>query len=51
MLVGSGQHEDSADAPAPHCQDDLQRVHILQHAGESGLPAGQDNQSGRNGPP
>ncbi len=45
--AGSSQHEDTADAPAPHCEDDLQRVHVLQHPGAGRLTPCQDNQSGQ----
>ena len=45
--LGSSQHEDAADAPAAHRQDDLQRVHLLQHAREGCLAARQDHKSGR----
>ncbi len=45
--AGSSQHEDTADAPAPHCEDDLQRVHVLQHPGAGRLTPCQDNKSGQ----
>ena len=44
--VGPCQHEDPVDAAAAHREDDLQRVHLLQHAGARRLPTRQDNQSG-----
>jgi hypothetical protein len=43
---GSGQYEDPADAVVAHCQDDLQRLHLLQHAGACGLSSRQNYKSG-----
>jgi hypothetical protein len=45
-MTGSGKYENSADAAAAHCQDDLQCVHLLQYTGTCGISSRQNYKSG-----